>query len=490
MPETLPTTTELQPQKPLKSNILTKWNTAIQNLSDDRDAVYDSGVPRIETDLVDQTSIAASAVGRGELKTASETLQSNSSTGVSQALTFSSVGEYGLLLQQRITASHSQSVTSEMECGWAPSYAKVTVAGSGSLDSGYFTRVGVRTNSGVGIAANQAHARVRYIQSSPPHYLLGDDPWGQWVYLLLAPGDEVVRAWTAIDPPWDLRRGLGLHPRARRLWKRDPTRFLVRPHPFLDDVPEIPTGHRVVLLDLREWEQDTERCPVEAERERALAQAEEWRERGIPAEVIEGHMARCEEECAEAAAERARAKAQLDDLPETPEEWAAQRAHEVGKVVRAGERDLAAAKRDRVRVEQALTDAARDPARSREALRLERTRDDLEAFVAMLSSRIEVLRTDTEERAALLAARAEGQLAARRTRLRREAGILTIRERLEIEAEERGGDLLDLVRARHPDIDRALGGSPPPERDLPPIPGLFQRGQDGSAPTVIILSPK
>ena len=181
-------------------------------------------------------SVPANSVGQGELKTAQETLNIGvpTSTNTFATATFSAVGTHGFYPETGNTG------TTNINC-----------VGAGGSGGALATRAAVFTN---GANGGTGTFRIRYVTASPPH-LLGSIPWLDglpWVYLLRDDAGNVERSWCAEDPPAYLRHVLGVCcPKTREAMKKDPLLHAKRPHPFVDDVPVIPPGYTIELLDLR-----------------------------------------------------------------------------------------------------------------------------------------------------------------------------------------------------------------------------------------------
>lgn len=184
-----------------------------------------SGYP---SGTVDQGAIGAAAVGQGELKTSTEAESVSVSAGAIQLLAWSSVSSYGLYPTLAITHTGTVNV----------SFYDMT--GSSSI-SGVYMTVAPLAGSCSGTAT------IRYVQSSPPNeFLVPDEDWGQFLALGFK-GGELVRSWTAGDPPWQFAsRG--------RVGKRDQSRFFFRPNPFArigeEDTPDV---DEVLWVDLRPY---------------------------------------------------------------------------------------------------------------------------------------------------------------------------------------------------------------------------------------------
>lgn len=196
--------------------------TLVQDTIANIEHVTSDGVD-INTDLVSQDSIAASAVGQGELKGATET-QSTTTTGL---VTFSN-GIYGF------GCGHYASDANAYTWQW----------GSNASPGGSLTHSVLVTYTA---AANTKYFRIQYIQASPPYPFAGRSDWGLWALRLVSRDGSIVRQYLAADPPW-------AHLWKHRYRKGDPRAMSEHPHPF----GELEPGQRVELVDLGHLEELSE----------------------------------------------------------------------------------------------------------------------------------------------------------------------------------------------------------------------------------------
>lgn len=491
---------------------------AVRVASDDLDSEIASfwNGSTFSSNTVDQTSVAASAIGQGELKTTTES--QTTTAGAAANLFFNNGIGYQFNLRARISAGSGNHT-----------FRQGTDANSSGTQ-----RVCVRHQGVTGGAT--AEYLCRYVTASPPHYLLGDQDWGKWVYAIVR-GSDVIQAWSADDPPSYLSLASRLvgadgkpDPRLCALAKRRPGLHASRPHPFPElyqqakaDTDEgralaaFLQGSRVVLLDLRGLEEDDPDpwSPERAEAERA-ADALDLATLPSEREQLERYLEDARSLADQADQERAEAAQKVAEFAETPEKLAEAKTKRMAEILGRLRADIKANRRAHEATKGRVAALREELEQLSEAeeltLEQEWRRLELQGMLPRLerhakgyarsAERIETrILPEMEELVRLgqanLAQRAGAIWTHQRRILRARAGILTKRQRLEFEREEAGGSFLDLLHAnRHPLVDAALGGidledrNHPDHKHRPRTPGLFIRGQDGSPPAVTILSPR
>lgn len=145
------------------------------------------GALAIPAAAVDQTAIGNSAVGQGELKTATGSVSTsqvyNTYFGIDGDVLTLPGGTYGFYPQFHGSGSYAY---------------RASMGGGGSNSSSYSTSLWLGTAN----ASNAAYAQQRYIQSSPP-YRIGGTTWGHFLFVLrnVSTG-EIISSYEAEDPPW------------------------------------------------------------------------------------------------------------------------------------------------------------------------------------------------------------------------------------------------------------------------------------------------
>lgn len=479
-------------------------------IKDNFDAIHDG--TDIVDDLVTQDSIAAGAVGQGELKQSNEAQSVFLNTATGGNLIFSSISNFGRV-PFTSTSAASGAGTLSVSYYWG-GYALPASTGSAYRCGAY----NAGTDSGT------VYVTAYYVTATRPHPLLGSPDWGRWMYVALV-GDEIVRAWTADDPPAYMRRasfakdGFGRPCRHLcRLIKADPMLHTHRPHPFMD--AELPPGARVVLLDLRKLEEDSPHAwrPDLEDYSRLEAVATKLPVGDRRAE-LQAQMATLADEIKRRDEEIARGRDQLRKAPSNVDELAQVYAeNEVGYL----KRRLRQAKRQEEAINQLILESTQDPERAAELLKHRKATREMIALIR--DAKLPKAVGDVPERLRQARLRAVGDLPHIRRKLRAQAGILTKGERLGFRLEQYGATWLDLLygkpegsRAmqvdpvtgeireavipgsqleRHPLIEAALGGLPindkkhPDHRRAGAIPGLFTPNDRGDSPAVTILSPR
>jgi hypothetical protein len=170
--------------------------------------------------VIQQGGIDSSAVGQGELKTATGSVSINSASNFTLP-----GGEYGFYPQTK------------HDTGGSTREASLNTGDSGTT---YLTRIGADSGSGI------IYAQQRYIQSSPP-YKLGNKKWGHFLFILqVITTGEVKGAYEAEDPPYAYN---GPSHNA----KDSIERIQAVPHPFADYFDKDPAidGLEILLVDLR-----------------------------------------------------------------------------------------------------------------------------------------------------------------------------------------------------------------------------------------------
>lgn len=208
---------------------------------------------------VSESQLGSSIVSRGKLKTGQEEKSVGVAGAGSTSFALASVGEYGF--------------QAEMKSTFYTGTLTVSMSGTGA----YEQRIKVDYS---GAPVDTVYARIRYVQASPP-WTLGGIPWGHapWVWLLRRLSDgEVIRGACADDPCWWLRYP-GHYPkgdfRAMIDMPAVPSLGIParpgRPHPFAEDLPEMPPGSEVVLLDLRHLDEMVDHRPAKIRHEAMVA---------------------------------------------------------------------------------------------------------------------------------------------------------------------------------------------------------------------------
>jgi hypothetical protein len=147
----------------------------------------------LDTGVVSEAKLAASAVSQGKLKTASGTASNNDEE---QNLVLAG-GAYGFY--PRISASSSSMTVSQNVAGIIPRYDAIGNTWSAfTLGTSYVTRIGLGHNdSGVYyIRANQT-----YVQASPP-YDLGDGDVPLFIFMTVKSDGAPGAIYVAPEAPW------------------------------------------------------------------------------------------------------------------------------------------------------------------------------------------------------------------------------------------------------------------------------------------------
>ena len=210
----------------------------------DHDGVNSKSVV-LEAGVVTQTKIAASAVGQGELKTA---------TG-SGSVEVASLSNNTLALTGGTWSMWTGSGGGNGSILWGGGN---TTAGT----LGFYNTDGATPQS--------FFVDERYVQASPP-YKIGDTAWGHFFYLLRRISDgEILGSVEAQDPTWAYNGAFWIPDETDdegqivTLSKDRPERIITAPHPFAsywENNPAVKNpknlaaeGLEVVLIDLREFD--------------------------------------------------------------------------------------------------------------------------------------------------------------------------------------------------------------------------------------------
>jgi hypothetical protein len=188
---------------------------------------------------VNQSEIENRAVGQGELKTASGSVQTNSNADTLLVLPGGAYGFY-----PRIYSEDDYH------------YAKITICGETDITINNSPRplICMNSDNNYNTIANQY-----YIQASPP-YMIGDTLWGHFIFLLRNKNTgAIVAGYEAEDPPWAYNG-----PAYTR--KDSADRIRAVPHPFADYENRDPAedGLEIILCNTEEvnvgqWRADVER---------------------------------------------------------------------------------------------------------------------------------------------------------------------------------------------------------------------------------------
>jgi hypothetical protein len=188
---------------------------------------------------VNQSEIENRAVGQGELKTASGSVQTNSNADTLLVLPGGAYGFY-----PRIYSEDDYH------------YAKITICGGTDFTINNSPRplICMNSDNNYNTIANQY-----YIQASPP-YMIGDTLWGHFIFLLRNKNTgAIVAGYEAEDPPWAYNG-----PAYTR--KDSADRIRAVPHPFADYENRDPAedGLEIILCNTEEvnvgqWRADVER---------------------------------------------------------------------------------------------------------------------------------------------------------------------------------------------------------------------------------------
>ena len=242
---TKPTAVQVQKLAPLNETLflalrqgLIDAETCVQFLTD--------GV-QISANLVTQLSIAAGAVGQGELKIAVESVAAPFVFGVGANVTFVAAGNWGFYPTWAISTAGGFLDNYDVQMGIA---YPVPFPQQGP----FLSLAAVRTT---GFLANSLIGTLIYITASQPHRLGGVPGWGPFVYRKVDKDGAPVAFWSCDDPPW-------YHHAKGDLPKNHPAAPALLPHPWPDARKEDGTqvagvfpGERVELVDLRGFNQDT-----------------------------------------------------------------------------------------------------------------------------------------------------------------------------------------------------------------------------------------
>lgn len=147
-------------------------------------AAGDAGAPSIAT-----AAIAASAVSQSKLKTTTQEVTQNTQTVGEYSVELTSIGEYGFVEKAKNTSAAPGTV-----------YIYITRKMTAS-DSTYRTYAFFNVTVSAG-AASTGYVQSRYVQSSPPYGIEGED-WPLFVMLRRRKSDgAIVSVTEAEDPIW------------------------------------------------------------------------------------------------------------------------------------------------------------------------------------------------------------------------------------------------------------------------------------------------
>ena len=180
-----------------------------------------------------QAGISASAIGQGEVKSTTGTVNSVSTTGTSLTLPG---GEYGFYPQIKYVTGGG-GTTGFWGRSTSPNEAARTTSGS------FLTQIMLHVDTDGTTTAQQ-----RYFQASPP-YKIGNIEWGHFLFLLRnVSTDEIISSYEAEDPPWAYNG-----PPNNKKDSRG--RIQAVPHPFADYFDKDPSidGLEIQLINLSEF---------------------------------------------------------------------------------------------------------------------------------------------------------------------------------------------------------------------------------------------
>jgi hypothetical protein len=299
-----------------------------QDVHDCLDHLFDG--TKINAGLVAETSLGASAVARTKLKTTAEAYGANSTTGT--VITFSSIGEYGFF-------PNGKSVT-----GGGGNVEMTAAAYHSTTDTSYVTKLYLTRISITG-GSPTTNWSIRYVQASPPHQfggMLMADGY-PWLVLLRNASRGIERSWSAGDP-WYWLRHHNQYP------KGHPASMLARPHPFVDDVPEIPAGWSIELIDLRCEMEEVDHHPIADQLAKLESEREQHIARGIDAAEADRWIVEAQTKKDAEAASQAKARTLAEEIP-LEAEWRKQ------DILRAKKLDPMAKQARCAEIDHAVSDA-------------------------------------------------------------------------------------------------------------------------------------
>lgn len=156
----------------------------------------DAGAPTLAASYVNQTMIAASSVGQGELKKTTNTLSGQTTSG------------YSVLASGRYTFMGTTSVTGGInaDLDYIPCVLDVTYSGGYSFD--HFD-IGAGASEAVRFyyyfnidSGGTGYIRHIYVNASPPHNPFGLGDQSLFIYALVDKNGNIECTWLASDPPW------------------------------------------------------------------------------------------------------------------------------------------------------------------------------------------------------------------------------------------------------------------------------------------------
>ena len=198
---------------------------------------------------IPQGGIAASAIGQGQLKTATGSISEVIGTSsIEEIASLLPGGAYGFFPRAKASVAGQVNFVNF-------SHSDNFVNGA-NLPTSYTTLTAVIENED-GISPQTAYLEQVYIQASPP-YKVGNKKWGHFLYLLrnIITG-EIKSAYEAEDPPYAYNG-------PSHNSKDSIERIMAVPHPFKNYFTKDPAidGLEIVLVDLRghntkQWKEDS-----------------------------------------------------------------------------------------------------------------------------------------------------------------------------------------------------------------------------------------
>jgi len=224
----------------------------------------------IGTDLVNQLSILAAAVGQAELKTATETEATAPAAGSPVEQDVVTNAEFAFAVRGRTT-----NALASINYGWG----NQSTAASASTAFIGFSEV-LRTNQ-----AFSVETIVRYVAASRPWGFGSIPDIGHSVFVRrLRATNEIRKIWACGDVPWNRTRY-----DLAALDKNHPGRMMAQPVPLGWAIEDLPPGEEIVMVDARSLSEYS--VPIETLWDRVKAKhikdLDEHLKNGISPEYLE-----------------------------------------------------------------------------------------------------------------------------------------------------------------------------------------------------------
>lgn len=267
---TTPTPAQTDFKSPLNQTLFDIIRIALEQICIRVDAIFNGTT--INANLVDQAAIAPAAVGRAELKTATEAISLVVNAGGPVNFVFVLATGFGFIPQWTVNA-----ITPTAP--WRINMGELFVSG---LSPGPFTVVGA-VQPGLINFTTMTMSMV-YVLASPP-YNLGDlENWGHFAYVGRDANGQVMNTWLSCEPPWARVY--------KDLPKNHPARWSLMPHPWMMYPVDGPDGQRrpddVKLVDLRKLRDERiSICPQDAAVLELQEKAADLKSLGVTTEALQ-----------------------------------------------------------------------------------------------------------------------------------------------------------------------------------------------------------